>query len=469
PRCMTADRGAHSLALEQQRRPAAGFHNISRAFAQRNYRVYAIGNGVSLIGWWLQRVAVGWLAWTLTHSGTWLGLVSLADFLPVLILSPFAGVLADRRDRVWIIRITQLAGCAQASLLAVLVATDAITIELLFGLVMLLGIASGISQPARLALIPTLVDRASLPSALAINSVLFNLARFIGPAVAGVLIAEVGIASAFAANAVSYIAFQISLAKLRDLPPQPVVEQQNAISASVEAYAYASRHPGIGPMLLLFAVTTIGTRGFIELFPGFADSVFERGPQGLSMLTSTVGLGAIFGGAWMVLRPAIAGLAAVVLGHTLLMALAILAFTATDRFYLALPCVFVAGAAMTITGTGSQTLIQAAVDARMRGRVMALYGVIFRAGPAVGAALAGRLAAEGCTVTGTSRRGDAGTYRFDREHPLPAEAFAGVSHILVSVPPDERGDPVLDAHSEDIAAPVGSDHRPPAHSPTLPS
>src|SRR6184192_2328981 len=118
-------------------RSASGFGNVSRAFAHRNYRVYVSGNSISLIGWWLERVAVGWLAWTLTHSGTWLGLVSLADFLPVLFLSPFAGVLADRRDRVWIIRITQLAGCAQASLLAVLVATDAITIELLFGLVML--------------------------------------------------------------------------------------------------------------------------------------------------------------------------------------------------------------------------------------------------------------------------------------------------------------------------------------------
>ena len=377
------------LAFDWLRRPTGGFDNISRVFAQRNYRIYATGNGVSLIGWWLQRVAVGWLAWTLTHSGTWLGLVSLADFLPVLFLSPFAGVLADRRDRVWIIRITQLCGCAQASLLAVLVATDLITVELLFGLVLLLGIASGISQPARLALIPTLVDRASLPSALAINSVLFNLARFVGPAIAGILIAEISIAAAFAANAVSYIAFQISLLKLRDLPPQPILERQNAIRASIEAYAYASNHPGIGPMLLLFVVTTIGTRGFIELFPGFADSVFERGPQGLSMLTSTVGLGAIFGGAWMVLRPAITGLAAVVFGHTLLMSLAILAFTATDQFYLALPCVLVAGAAMTITGTGAQTLIQAAVDSRMRGRVMALYGMIFRAGPATGAVLMG--------------------------------------------------------------------------------
>src|SRR5437660_11968172 len=122
------------LAFDRLRRPDGGFQNIARAFAQRNYRIYASGNGISLIGWWLQRVAVGWLAWTLTHSGTWLGLVSLADFLPVLFLSPFAGVLADRRDRVWIIRITQLAGGAQASLLALLVWTDPVPIGLVFTL-----------------------------------------------------------------------------------------------------------------------------------------------------------------------------------------------------------------------------------------------------------------------------------------------------------------------------------------------
>lgn len=371
------------------RRAVGGFDNVARAFAHRNYRVYVSGNGISLIGWWLQRVAVGWLTWTLTHSGTWLGLVALADFLPALVLSPFAGVLADRHDRVRILRLTQLAACAQASLLALLVITGTITIELLFALVLLLGITSSVSQPARMALIPNLVDRASLPSALAINSVVFNLARFIGPAMAGVVIATLGTGAAFAANAATNIAFQVSLAKLRGLPPLPIAERLGAIRATVEAYAYASRHPGIGPMLLLFAATTIGTRGFIELFPGFADSVFGRGPQGLAMLTSTVGLGAICGATWMVLRPAIAGLAAVVLGHTLLLSLAVLAFTATDRFYLALPCVLVAGAAMTITGTGVQTLIQAAVDAGMRGRVMALYGMIFRAGPAVGAVLMG--------------------------------------------------------------------------------
>src|SRR5205807_1595042 len=260
-------------------------------------------------------------------------LISLADFLPVLFLAPFAGVLADRRDRVWTIRLTQWIGCAQASLLAILVVSDAMTIEILFGLVLMLGIATGVAQPSRLALIPTLVDRQSLASALAINSVIFNLARFIGPALAGIVIAEIGIAAAFAANAVSYIAFQISLLNLRGLPPQPAVGRQNVLRASVEAMSYACRHSGIGPMLLLFVVTTIGTRGFIELFPGFADRVFGRGPQGLAMLTSTVGLGAICGASWMVLRSAITGLANVVLVCTLIMSLAILAFTATDAFY----------------------------------------------------------------------------------------------------------------------------------------
>ena len=379
------------LRRRTDRQTTGGLGNIARAFAHRNYLVYVSGNSISLIGWWLERVAVGWLTWTLTHSGAWLGLISLADFLPVLFLAPFAGVLADRRDRVWTIRLTQWIGCVQASLLAILVVSDAMTIEILFALVLMLGIASGVAQPSRLALIPTLVDRESLASALAINSVIFNLARFIGPALAGIVIAEIGIAAAFAANAVSYIAFQISLLNLRGLPPQPVVGRQNVLRAAAEAFSYACRHSGIGPMLLLFVVTTIGTRGFIELFPGFADRVFGRGPQGLAMLTSTVGLGAICGASWMVLRSAITGLANVVLVCTLIMSLAILAFTATNAFYLALPCVFVAGAMMTITGTGAQTLIQAAVDARMSGRVMALYGMIFRAGPAVGAVLMGTL------------------------------------------------------------------------------
>ena len=379
------------MALVRDRLFPDGLASVFRAFAHRNYRIYAGGNAVSLNGIWMQRVAVGWLAWTLTHSGTWLGIVSMAEFFPVVLLSPLAGALADRRDRVGIIRITQIAGSIQASLLVVLVYTDAITIELLFALTLLLGVFNAVAQPSRLALIPTLVDRASLPSALAINAIIFNAARFLGPAAAGIVIAKVSVGAAFAVNAATYVVFLVAMTNLRGIPALPVAATQSVLKASAEAYGYASRHPGIAPMLLLFTVTTIGTRGFVELFPGFADRVFGRGPEGLATLTSTVGLGAIFGAGWMLLRPAIAGLTGLVLANTLMFSLAILAFTASNQFYLALPCVFLAGAAMTITGVGAQTLIQAAVDIRMRGRIMALYGMIFRAGPAVGAVLMGSL------------------------------------------------------------------------------
>ena len=379
------------LAFVRDRLFPDGLGKVGLAFTHRNYRIYASGNAVSLIGIWMQRVAVGWLAWTLTHSGAWLGIISMAEFFPVVFLSPIAGALADRRDRVGIIRVTQIAGSVEASLLALLVYTGAITIEMLFALTLLLGVFNAVAQPSRLALIPALVDRPALPSALAINAIIFNAARFVGPAVAGVVIAKVSVGAAFAANAATYIAFLIAMTNLRGLPALPVGATQSVLKASAEAYGYASRHPGIAPMLLLFTVTTIGTRGFVELFPGFADKVFERGPEGLATLTSTVGIGAIFGAIWMLLRPAIAGLTGLVLGNTLVISLAILAFTATDRFYFALPCVFLAGSAMTITGIGAQTLIQAAVDIRMRGRIMALYGMIFRAGPAVGAVLMGSL------------------------------------------------------------------------------
>ena len=384
-----AKKACTALTFGRLRQATGGFGNVARALSHRNYRVYISGNAVQLTGTWLQRVSCGWLAWTLTHSGAWLGMMSMAEFLPVLFLAPLAGVMADRRDRVTIIRVTQLVACGQAILLAVLVSTGLINVYLLFALVMLLGINQGIAQPARLALIPTLVDRDALPSALAINSIVFNGARFIGPAIAGVVIAHVGIGASFALNALSYVAFQVSLANLRDIPKLPAPLAQNALRASLDAYAYASRHPGIAPMLLLFAVTTIGTRGFIELFPGFADSVFHRGPQGLAMLTSTVGLGAIFGGAWMLIRSQISGLTTIVLANTLIMSLAIIAFTATDAFAMALPCVFIAGTAMVITGIGAQTLIQSSTERSMAGRVMALYGMIFRAGPALGAVVMG--------------------------------------------------------------------------------
>ena len=375
---------------------AGGFGNVVRALSIRNYRIYATGNGISLIGTWLQRVAVGWLAWDLTHSGTWLGLVAFADLAPVVFLSPLAGALADRRDRIWVIRTTQAIGLSQAILLFALVATEAIGIWGLFLLTVLLGSANAFAQPARLALIPSLVDRESLPSAVAINSILFNNARVIGPAIAGVVIAESSVSLAFALNALTYLAFQVSLWRLSGVSiDRPFASSRSRmLSDTLEGYLYAMRHPGIGPMMGLFAASALACRGFIEMLPGFADSVFHRGPQGLAWLVATAGLGAMAGGGWMAMRRGIEGLTRLVVAHTLLISAALLAFTATSEFWVALPCLFVAGFGLVVTGVSAQTLVQSAVDPAMRGRIMGLYGMIFRGGPALNALIIGLLSAQ---------------------------------------------------------------------------
>ncbi len=366
----------------------AGFHNVVRAFRIRNYRLFATGNFISQIGYWIQRVAQGWLAWQLTHSGTWLGLVAAADLIPNVVISPFAGAVADRFDRVRVIRLTQIVAIIQAWTLAILSFTSTITIEELFLLIFGLGCFNAFNQPARLALIPSLVDAATLPSAVAINSLMFNIARFIGPAIAGIVIAGGSVALAFVLNAISYVAFSIALARV-DVPPERLAPQRHFLRQSFEGYIYAVRHPGIGQMMVLFAVTTVGIRGYNELFPGFVDVVFHKGAQGLAWLTATMGLGAIVGGLNMIRRSRIEGLTALAINHTLVMSLCVLAFGVVSSYDMALATVFLSGFAMTTSGISAQTLVQTAVDPALRGRVMAFYGMVFRAGPALGALLAG--------------------------------------------------------------------------------
>jgi MFS family permease len=382
-----------------------GFGNIARAFRARNYRIYVTGNAISLIGTWLQRVSVGWLAWELTHSGTWLGLVSFADLFPTVVLSPFAGALADRRDRIWVLRRTQFAGMVQASLLAALTLGGVINIWSLFLLTLVLGACNAMAQPARLALIPSLVDRDALPSAVAINSIVFNNARFIGPALAGVVIARGGAwfpdlphggtSLAFILNALFYVAFQVSLARLDRLVEERQVAGggRRMLSSTIEGYIYAFRHPGIGPMLVLFMLSSFAARGFIEMMPGFADAVFDRGRDGLGWLVAVTGLGAMTGGLWMARRPGLNGLTQLTVSFTFVLSASLLAFTATTTFWLALIFLFIAGAALVITGIAAQTLVQSAVDRSMRGRVMGLYGMIFRGGPALNALLIGLFSA----------------------------------------------------------------------------
>jgi predicted MFS family arabinose efflux permease len=255
---------------------------------------------------------------------------------------------------------------------------------------MLGGLVDGLVQPARLALVPSLVPRSALATAVAINSIVFNLARFAGPALAGLAIVWWDVSVVFALNAMSFLAFLLALARLR-LQPVALDGQgrRSMLSAIADGLRYTGGHRGIGPLLLLHAILAVSARPFFELLPGFASDVFGRGASGLAMLGSAVGIGAVAGGLWLVQRHQEARLTKVALGSSFLVTLSVLSFSLTTWFAVALVCMVLAGFGMVVAGVGTQTLIQTSVDEAMRGRVLSLFGLIFRGGPAIGALVMG--------------------------------------------------------------------------------
>jgi MFS family permease len=363
------------------------FTAIGRAFANRNYAIYAAGNAVSLVGTWVQRVAVGWFAWELTHSGFWLGAVAFADLFPVVVVGPLAGVLADRIQRWKLVLACQIAALAQAGLLFVLAALGAIGVEGLVLLTFALGFIVGVHQPARLSFVPSLVPARDLATAVAISSVIFNLARFVGPAISGLVIVGFGIAPAFLLNALSYLAAIAALLALR-LGPERPAERRAAGGVVREAHAgirYAFRHPAIARLLSLSLAVSLFARPLLELLPAFADAAFAMGAGGLAALTSAAGLGALAAGLWLAQRGAVAGLSRIALASAFVSGLAAALFAAVPSFALALPAAAAAGFGMVASGISVQTLIQSCVEDAMRGRVLSLWGLIFRGAPALGA------------------------------------------------------------------------------------
>ncbi len=329
-----------------------------------------------------------WFTWQLTESGTWLGLMSVADLLPVVFIGPIAGAIADRVNLLTMMKITQLLAALQSLSLAVLTFMGVMTPELLFALVLAHGVIISFNQPARLATVPHLIKRENLSAAIGINSMIFNSARMTGPMISGFLISTLGIGWAFAFNAASYIWFVGSLRLLRIDNPRSTKERTRVSEVPREiadGMRYAMRHPGIARMLVILAIVSVCGRPYMELLSGFADEVFERGELGYSILVSASGAGAMLGALWLAQRGQVVGLTARVVTAILVMALSLVCFAATNLFLFAVVCLFVTGFATIIVGVGEQTLMQNAVDPAIRGRVMSLYGMIGRGAPAVGA------------------------------------------------------------------------------------
>jgi MFS family permease len=355
-----------------------------------NFAIFSAGNAVALVGMWMERIAVGWLAWQLTESGFWLGVVAFADFFPVVVIGPIAGAFADRLDRLRVVQVSQSLLLLQAGVLTLLTATGFINIWLLVALTAVHGVVVAFNQPARLALIPSLVGPGDVAAAVAVNSVFFNLARFIGPILAGLAIVASGVAMAFLINTLSYVAYLVALARIRAAPEEVKPSAPRGLWADVgDGIRYAATHPGIAAVLFLGIAIGVGGRPLSELLPGIADDVFRSGAAGLSILASAMGGGAILGGLWLSHRAHASGLTAVAVVSAAVGAVAGVATIATDRLWLAVPAIAVCGFCTSASGISIQTLVQLAADRAMRGRVMGLYGLIFRGAPAVGALAAG--------------------------------------------------------------------------------
>ncbi len=357
-----------------------------------NFRIYALGNLVSYIGTWAQRVAIGWLSWELTHQTLWVGLISLAQILPLIAFGPLSGALLDRHNHRYFAITVNSAMAVLAVVLYALTAAHLMHILVLLVIAFLLGVANSGYQAVRLAMIHEVVAPSLMTQAIAANSVIFNLSRAVGPAIAGIVIAHYGLAAAFAVNAISFLGILGALAAVQLRTREVNRSTQSLLADSREGWRYVMEHPGIRRMMLLAAVTSTLARGVIELLPAFADSVFHRGSLGLANLTTAAGAGAIVGALVLAragsteLLPRVTHLAAIGLGPL------VIVFGLNKQFAIGLLISAALGFAIVLCSVGLQVQLQSLIRDKFRGRVLGLWTAVNIAGPGVGGAMLGALA-----------------------------------------------------------------------------
>jgi MFS family permease len=368
----------------------SGLDNIRRAFTNRNYALYVIGNLMSTSGNWVQRVAMGWLTWEITHSGAWLGIVAFADLFPTFILGLFAGALTDRTDALKLLRLTQSFAIIQAMGLAVVTFSGSVTVKWLLFFALFRGVVIAFNRPPRMTLVYNIVGREALSSAIAINSMVFNSTRFVGPALGGAIVAWFGAGWAFAFNGLSYFAFLVVLFMIDITPTKRESTKKTGIGAETwEGVRYAFNHAGIALGLVILLLTSLFVRPFTELLPGIASAVFERGVSGYSTLLALHGIGAMAAGFWLAQRGGVRGFAGIIMWSLFLVSVSLIVFATAGNYWVALPIMAITGGAIVVQGVATQTLLQTVVATEFRGRVMASYGIVARGGPALGALVMG--------------------------------------------------------------------------------
>jgi len=362
-----------------------------RALRHRNYQLFFAGQLISLIGTWMDQVAESWLVYRLTGSALLLGTVAFSSQIPVFLLAPIGGALADRLDRRKILICTQSAMMLLTFMLAWLTLSHRVHIWQVVTLAALTGVVNAIDLPARQAFVVDMVSRADLVNAIALNSSMFNGARVIGPALAGIVVAAIGEGWCFFANGVSFIAVIAGLAMMKINRPRMAIEG-SPLENIIEGFKFVAQSGPVRALMLLLGLVSFTAMPYAVLMPLFADKILHGGAQALGLLMGCSGVGALCGAITLAMRRTVHGLGTWVAVSCAGFGIALLAFSFSRALWLSAVLLVPVGFCMMIQMASSNTLIQSMVPDRLRGRVMSVYAMTFMGMAPLGALLAGSLA-----------------------------------------------------------------------------
>jgi MFS family permease len=365
---------------------------VLRALTYRNFQLFFGGQLLSLTGTWMQNVAQAWLVYSMTGSSLMLGTVGFASNIPVFLLAPIGGAVADRYNRHHIVVATQTSAMLLALVLAGLTLSGHVQVWHVVVLAMLLGTVNAFDIPARQSFFIEMVGKKDLVNAIALNSSMFNAARVAGPAVAGVLVASIGEGWCFFVNGVSYLAVIAGLLLMRLPPPGPRRARGSALTELLEGVRFVRGAAPIRDLLIMLGVVSMLGTPYSVLMPIFADGIFHSGPRGLGLLMGATGIGAILGALNVAARTGVKGLAAINGRASAGFGACLAVFALSHWFWLSLVMLIPVGFSLMTQMACTNTLIQTMVPDHLRGRVMALYSVMFMGMAPFGAFLSGALA-----------------------------------------------------------------------------
>jgi len=361
------------------------------ALRHRNFQLFFSGQLISLVGTWMQSIAQAWLVYKITNSALLLGEVGFASQIPVFLFAPLGGIAADRVNRQRLVIATQTASMILAGILAWLTLSHRIQVWHIFLLAGLLGVVNGFDIPGRQSFLVDMVGKEDLMNAIALNSSMFNGARVVGPAIAGILVGRIGEGWCFAANAISYIAVIAGLLLMK-VQCAPRVSDQSPIEDIIEGFRWVEQTRVIRTLLLLIGLVSLVGMPYTVLMPVFADKVLHGGARGLGILMGATGVGALLGALTLASRTGVKGLGRWVTITCAGFGISLFLFSFSKSFWLSAALLLPAGYSMMLQMACSNTLIQTMVPDDLRGRVMAVYSMMFMGMAPIGAFLGGALA-----------------------------------------------------------------------------